>query len=553
MSNRPKEKRAVRKPTLNGVPGDYILPVAIRDSCGLNLLTLNAREWPSVEKLVDAYFQDANVWSSSHSELHKQLLDGFACLDHTSVRPCVKSFARQVRLYLQAPCIVDALKKYYHFKERIATQRQHALLAEIEGDITGAALSQRGAKRLLEEDNNQATSSSTRQRVLLSIRTDTPDVSELSGDSGQNDALDGSNQYEEPLLDLDEPANISPSVKKSQYSFVSNGKRFDYHTPSRNLVSPKKPVLSQTDHRSLSDLFEIRLSSGTQGSCSHDTESLYEQYQDQQHANSCLKTHTGAISFLTTALDPDNFLDTSKLWALPGQGKFIDMMRHILTDYYQTCRRASPLDLNQERTFFCECVVPIFRNFGVLIGDISGSWCEKQLLETKRVWLPLKDFRVTGITRKLHDGILSNKAETIAIILESSGSEHSTAHIIDDTYKQLKSTSDFYKYLISKYTMGSLQTLMAIKIPCVTIISNCLTLCLTTIHNEHKWKYVEVRSCVIPTNTKERKAWIKAFEFLACLEDVVNLSLKSIEQLENESLGYTTLDSNEILVKDYLM
>ncbi|CAO3646864.1 unnamed protein product [Mucor fragilis] len=95
------------------------------------------------------------------------------------------------------------------------------------------------------------------------------------------------------------------------------------------------------------------------------------------------------------------------------------------------------------------------------------------MLEAGRAWLPLKDCKTSEISRKLHDGISSNQAETVVIIIESSGSEGSTAHIIDNTYKQLKSTTDFYKHLISK--------------------------------------------------------------------------------ISNESLGYVTLDPNELLVKDYLM
>ncbi|KAL0146444.1 hypothetical protein V8B55DRAFT_1296613, partial [Mucor lusitanicus] len=114
-------------------------------------------------------------------------------------------------------------------------------------------------------------------------------------------------------------------------------------------------------------------------------------------------------------------------------------------------------------------------------------------------------------------------------------------HIIDDTYKQMKSTTDFYKHLISKYSMCSLETLSHIKVPCVTIIGNCLTLCLTTIHSGSKWKFVKARSCIVPATITEKKACIKVFELLACLEEVVQSSLETIGQLEDESLGCITL------------
>ncbi|CEP08047.1 hypothetical protein [Parasitella parasitica] len=172
-------------------------------------------------------------------------------------------------------------------------------------------------------------------------------------------------------------------------------------------------------------------------------------------------------------------------------------------------------------------------------------------MESRRVWLPLKDFRASGITRKLHDGILTNKAETIAVILESSGSEVVSPHIIDDTYKQLKSSSDFLKYIITKYKMGSLKTLRKIQIPCISVVENCLTLCLTTVHDFAKWNFVEARSCIIPTTTAEKKQWVKVFEFLAFLKHIVEKSLSEIDQLEDESLGYVELGSEEVSIKDY--
>ncbi|CEI91171.1 hypothetical protein RMCBS344292_05469 [Rhizopus microsporus] len=90
-------------------------------------------------------------------------------------------------------------------------------------------------------------------------------------------------------------------------------------------------------------------------------------------------------------------------------------------------------------------------------------------------------------------------------MLESSGSEAITPHIIDDTYKQLKSTYDFLKCIINKHKMGSLKTLIKIQIPCVSVIENCLTLCLAAVHNNSKWKFVEARSCTIPTTKEEKK------------------------------------------------
>lgn len=111
------------------------------------------------------------------------------------------------------------------------------------------------------------------------------------------------------MFDAEDPFNPNSSLSKSQYSFIKNGKRFDYHAPSKNLISPKKPVLSQNDHVHLSDLFEIRLSSYLRTSCSSATQTIFEVYRDEQYANTYIKSHEGAISFLNSVLYPHNSID----------------------------------------------------------------------------------------------------------------------------------------------------------------------------------------------------------------------------------------------------
>lgn len=121
-------------------------------------------------------------------------------------------------------------------------------------------------------------------------------------------------------------------------------------------------------------MFEIRLQSDTKVACTSLTEAIYRTYRNRQYVNTYIKAPQGAISFLNEALNSENFMDTRMLWSLSGVGKFIDMMRHILADHYQSCRRSSSVDPSQERTFFCETVVPIFKNFGLMIGDFGGSF-----------------------------------------------------------------------------------------------------------------------------------------------------------------------------------
>lgn len=98
---------------------------------------------------------------------------------------------------------------------------------------------------------------------------------------------------------------------------------------------------------------------------------------------------------------------------------------------------------------------------------------------------------------------------------------------MDDVYKQLKSTSDFLKQLISKNKTASVKTMMKLKIPCVSILSNCMTLNITRMYNHQKGQFIEARSCVVPTTMEAKKDWIKVFEFMAYLKQIVEDSLKT--------------------------
>lgn len=144
------------------------------------------------------------------------------------------------------------------------------------------------------------------------------------------------------------------------------------------------------------------------------------------------------------------------------------------------------------------------------------------------VWkLPLKFFRTSGVNRKLHEGSdTHNEEESLVIIMESFGSENDVNYI---TYKQVINSSDFLKSIICKYKLGSLKRLINFKIPCVSVIENRLTFCLTSVHSKTKWKFVEARPCIIPTVKAEKKQWIKVFEFQDLLRHVVKETLSEID------------------------
>lgn len=95
---------------------------------------------------------------------------------------------------------------------------------------------------------------------------------------------------------------------------VKNGKRFDFVTPEKNLIPPKRPVLNKHDIGELNPLFDIRLATDIQINCDAITQSKFEKYKDEQDRNAYIKLEQGAINFLNGAFDPEKFMAILELF-----------------------------------------------------------------------------------------------------------------------------------------------------------------------------------------------------------------------------------------------
>ncbi|KAI7897121.1 uncharacterized protein EV154DRAFT_580725 [Mucor mucedo] len=428
-----------------------------------NILTGSAKSWRDIKCVVRDYLDCSEVWEDQPQQfvllLQKSLK---AIITYLSKQPTnnvqtnellLKEYCSNLDTFYHNPRIINAVKKLYQTLELKKRDEDNLQQAHIQSSATASAM-------VIEK---------SRMMEITSKKRLFDEVEDESGDVEEESSCLLNQQYEQSLFDSEDPFNPNPTVSKVsstfQYSFVRSGKRFDFHTPSKNLISPKKPALNQEDHGCLSDLFDIRLSTDTITSCHPETQETYNTYRNEQYGNTYLKSHEGAIAF-----------DIPRFFIIVSTARLLFMMK------------ISPLP-----------AVGIYHDW-----NLKRFVVRKTVVGLRHVELLLKDFRASGITRKLHDGFLTNEAETIAIILESSGAE-ATPHVVDDTYKQLKSSSDFLKYIITKYKMGSVTTLKKVQVPCVSIVENCLTLCLTTILNSEKWTFVEARSCIIPTNTAEKK------------------------------------------------
>jgi hypothetical protein len=107
-------------------------------------------------------------------------------------------------------------------------------------------------------------------------------------------------------------------------------------------------------------------------------------------------------------------------------GKAIQLMRLVLTDYYTNCMKSVKVSELNERTPFVDHLVPLFKCYSACYPLIFLEWCEKGLLATKILRANLSDMEDIP-------GLSSVMALPLPIIVKGSSLNHQGK----DAYKLL--------------------------------------------------------------------------------------------------------------------
>jgi hypothetical protein len=100
-------------------------------------------------------FQPVNwlVWESNAPDYFKKLSTGlqkFSKSNHESQK--ARSYAAEVSKYLQNNAVIQKCNSYYRLKVAEAEAKREAAIATLDGETTGAILSQAGAKKNWERE-----------------------------------------------------------------------------------------------------------------------------------------------------------------------------------------------------------------------------------------------------------------------------------------------------------------------------------------------------------------------------------------------------------------
>ncbi|GAA5796818.1 hypothetical protein HPULCUR_002196 [Helicostylum pulchrum] len=456
----------LKRPALKSVKGNYILPQDVREKYGLEeILTLEARYWSNAEKLIDTYFSTVFTWEKSPKSIFKTLIDGLYKFSKSEdTKEATRQYSERVFNYLRQPSAFEKFKSYYSIKEMEYTAKRQVLLARLEGDISGAILSQRGAKRAAEEgeeDNEPTTSWRRKVDVFL------------------NDEVDDESVISENFLSFDD---INDNNNNDNFiNLEQDKKKFNFQAPYTRCISPHRPLIEQKHIMELKPLFDVCFSSNSE-SCSEKLKELFDRYQEDQRNNR------------------------------PGA--------------YQS---------GDERTFFCEVIVPLFKSFGNCTGQIKFKWGEKKIDNLRYIWIINNDFD-KDVKIKLLDGIGELDNILPYLLIESSGfnQDENIDHTLGDSLKNIKSTSDSLKYFISNFKNASFKSIQEVHLYSVQVIQKKVTLVQSSLSNNATWQVVECRGASIPTD----------FEDIELYNDMIEQ--KSVyKKLRNESLGLVPLQKEE--------
>jgi hypothetical protein len=154
-------------------------------------------------------------------------------------------------------------------------------------------------------------------------------------------------------------------------------------------------------------------------------------------------------------------------------------------------------------------------------------------------------FVLANADKKYADGLgkLQNY-ESLFIESSSDITQENVNHTLEDTLKLICECNGALFYILSQFIKCSFETALQRSTFGVQVIKNILTLSKMSLKDESQWKFVELRSAIVPTKWGDRFEWVTMFELLASLylelieQEQVIMDIKK----ENSGLGYVAAE-----------
>ena len=159
-------------------------------------------------------------------------------------------------------------------------------------------------------------------------------------------------------------------------------KQYRFKPVMKPSTSMNKPRVGSSDQDILSDIVEIKVNEISFTPVSENTLNYFNKNTDEQEINACLRDLPKSKVFLKSALGQELENLPSWLWSQKldlteeekNEKKLSQTMKLLLTDFYATCLRPQPTPPLNERTPFCEHVIPLIKYSNAVYQLLRVQW-----------------------------------------------------------------------------------------------------------------------------------------------------------------------------------
>lgn len=157
---------------------------------------------------------------------------------------------------------------------------------------------------------------------------------------------------------------------------------FQFSKPiSDQMLVINKPRIAEKDASRVKSTFEIFIASTPSTPTSAIITQEYNHNMDDQDVNECFKKLPKVQEFLMQAISGDyaNFLDRVMFYNADDSHskndvQAINLLKYILIDYHANCEKPAYYTDANERTPYCEHIIPIFKYFSAVYKNLSFMW-----------------------------------------------------------------------------------------------------------------------------------------------------------------------------------
>lgn len=142
-----------------------------------------------------------------------------------------------------------------------------------------------------------------------------------------------------------------------------------------------KPRIAEKDASRVKSTSEIFIASTPSTPTSTIITEEYNHNMNDQDVNECFKKLPKVQEFLMQAISGDyaNFLDRVMSYKADdnhskNEVQAINLLKYILIDYHANCEKPAYYTGANERTPYCEYIIPIFKYFSAVYKNLSFMW-----------------------------------------------------------------------------------------------------------------------------------------------------------------------------------